>query len=134
MSVAEVDDATGEPASPFDRLSASEERLAAVVARLEQAGVDGKLAVEPDAIPPGVRCRGCGHRHLPRRLRVLEAHRFEGPSSPEDEAILVVVECPTCRARGALVSAYGPAATAEEAEVLAGLGAAYDRAAGTNDG
>ena len=132
MSVAEVGDPTGEPASPFDRLAASEEPLAAVVARLEVAGVGDNLSVEPDAIPPGLRCRACGRRHLPRRLRVLEAHRFEGATSPEDESILVVVECPTCGIRGTLVSAYGPAATAEEAEVLTGLGLAYDRIAGTN--
>lgn len=128
MSVAEVDDATGEPASPFDRLAASEEPLANVVARLERAGADGWLVVEPDSIPPGVRCRECGRLHLPRRLGVLEAYRFEGPSSPEDEAIVVVVECPSCRARGALVSPYGPAAGAAEAEVLGGLGTAYSRA------
>lgn len=127
MTVAEVDDSIGEPTSPFDRLAASEETLAGVIARLERDGVDGTLAVEPDAIPLGVCCRVCGRRHLPRRLRVLEAYRFEGPSSPEDEAIVVVVECPACHTRGALVSAYGPAATAEEAEVLAGLGAAYAR-------
>lgn len=127
MSVAEVDDSTGQPASPFDRLAASEEPLAGVVARLERAGVSGKLVVEPNAIPPGVCCRACGRRHLPHRLPVLEAYRFEGPSSPDDEAIVVVVECPTCQMLGAVVSAYGPAATAEEAEVLTGLGAAYAR-------
>lgn len=127
MSVAEVDEPIGEPASPFDRLAISEEPLAEVMARLEREGVDGKLVVEPNAIPPGVCCRACGRRHLPRRLRVLQAHRFEGPSSPDDEAILLVLQCPTCRTRGALVSAYGPTATAEEAEVLAGLGSAYAR-------
>ena len=67
-----------------------------------------------------------GVEQLVRRLRVLHAHRFEGPSSPEDEAIVLVIECPTC-GMGVLVSAYGPAATAEEADVLAGLGAAYER-------
>lgn len=115
-------------ASPFDRLAASEEPLAAVVARHEQAGANGRFTVESDVIPPGLRCQSCGRRHLPRRLRVLDAHRFEGPSSPDDEAIVVVVECPACGVRGVLVSAYGPAASAEEAEVLADLGAAYGRA------
>lgn len=127
MSVAEFEDVTGDPASSFEHLAASEETLVEVLARLERAGVDGKLVVEPDAIPPGVRCDACGRRHLPRRLAVIEVYRFEGPSSPDDEAIAVVVECPVCRGRGALVSAYGPASTRAEAEVLTGLGAAYER-------
>lgn len=34
----------------------------------------------------------------------------------------MAVECATCGVRGLLVIAYGPAATAEEAEVLTGSG------------
>ena len=127
MSAAEDRGTTDEPVSPFDRLAASEEPLSAVVSRLQRSGLEGTFAVEADVIPPGVRCRTCAHRHLPRRLRVREAYRFEGPSSPEDEAIVVVIECPVCGAAGVLVSAYGPAASAEEADVLAELGAAYER-------
>lgn len=114
--------ASAEPAaSGFDLLGASEELLSEVTARLQGQGFDGTLVIEPDAVPPGVRCRSCGHRHLPRRLTVVEAHRFEGPTSPEDEALLVALRCPTCGTGGVLVTAYGPAATAEEAEVLSEL-------------
>jgi hypothetical protein len=55
-------------------------------------------------------CGGCGRRE---RLGagVIEAlYRFEGPSDPADEAIVLGVRCPSCGRRGVVVSAFGPSA------------------------
>lgn len=129
MSVAEVHSSTGAAPVPFHGLPSSDEPLADVVARVRHAGADGEFRIEPDVIPPAVRCGACGRRHLPHRLRVLDAFRFGGPSSA-GESFVIEVECPRCAARGTLVAVAGPAASAEEAEVLRGLAASYARTAG----
>lgn len=115
------------PAGPFDRLAATEESVADVLARLRAEGFDGDVVFEPEDIPPGLFCRSCARRHLPARAMVHQVHRFEGPTSPEDEAIVVAVTCPRCGARGALVTAYGAAATAEEADLHVALAGRIER-------
>jgi hypothetical protein len=47
--------------------------------------------------------------------------RFEGASDPDDESVVLGLHDPASGARGVLVSAYGPAASASEAEVLSTL-------------
>jgi hypothetical protein len=47
--------------------------------------------------------------------------RFEGPSDPADEAIVLGVSCPDWSRKGILVSAYGPYADPEDAALLAAL-------------
>jgi hypothetical protein len=47
--------------------------------------------------------------------------RFEGPSDPADEAIVLGVSCPTLGVRGVVVSAYGAAMDDEHDAVLAAL-------------
>jgi hypothetical protein len=47
--------------------------------------------------------------------------RFEGPSDPADEAIVLGVSCPDWGRKGVVVSAYGPYADPEEAKLLAAL-------------
>lgn len=47
--------------------------------------------------------------------------RFEGPSDPGDEAIVLGVTCGGWGAKGVIVSAYGPDADPEEAAVLSAL-------------
>jgi hypothetical protein len=44
--------------------------------------------------------------------------RFEGPSDPADEAIVLGVSCPQWGAKGVIVAAYGPDADPEEAALL----------------
>jgi hypothetical protein len=44
---------------------------------------------------------------------VERVYRFEGPSDPADEAIVLGVCCPKCGARGIIVSAFGPDADPE---------------------
>ena len=47
--------------------------------------------------------------------------RFEGPSDPGDEAIVLGVSCPEWGSKGVIVAAYGPDADPEEAAVLVAL-------------
>ena len=47
--------------------------------------------------------------------------RFEGPSDPADEAIVLGVSCPEWGRKGTVVSAYGPYADPEQAAMLAAL-------------
>lgn len=92
------------------------------MARLRAGGFAGEFVLEPEDIPPGLCCRSCGRRHLPERTTIAEVHRFEGPSSPEDEALLLALVCPRCGAKGTVVTGYGPLAAPDEAGLLAALG------------
>ena len=47
--------------------------------------------------------------------------RFEGPSDPGDEAIVLGVHCTQWDRKGTIVSAYGPDADPEEAQLLFAL-------------
>jgi hypothetical protein len=64
------------------------------------------------------RCEACRHHHAPARLAIDRTFRFEGPSDPGDEAIVLGVTCPDCGARGVIVSAYGPDAEPEYLALL----------------
>lgn len=55
-------------------------------------------------------CPRCGQPHDFTNGMVEQQFRFEGDSDPGDEAIVFGIVCPTCGARGVLVSAFGPGA------------------------
>jgi hypothetical protein len=74
------------------------------VALLEAEGYSTEFSLTDD----GVHCDACGRRHDPARVTIRRRFRFEGPSDPGDEAIVLGLECPECGAKGILVSAYGP--------------------------
>jgi hypothetical protein len=58
----------------------------------------------------GLHCSACGNTHLAERAEVLRVFRFEGPSDPDEEAVVYALRCPVCGAGGTLVSAFGPGA------------------------
>jgi len=58
----------------------------------------------------GFTCPVCGAAHRLEQGVVERMYRFEGPSDPADEAIVLGVRCATCGRRGVLVSAFGPSA------------------------
>jgi hypothetical protein len=47
--------------------------------------------------------------------------RLEGASDPADMVAIVAVTCPRCGNQGTAVLAFGPAASAEDSDVLAVL-------------
>ena len=53
-------------------------------------------------------CPQCHTAHVTTDAVIERQFRFEGESDPGDEAIVLGVRCPTCDARGIVVSAYGP--------------------------
>lgn len=57
-----------------------------------------------------LRCGVCGDAHRTEGAMVAAVYRFEGPSDPEEEAVVYAVRCPSCDAGGSIVSAYGPGA------------------------
>jgi hypothetical protein len=68
-------------------------------------------------------CVACGAPH-PLELGVVDRFfRFEGPSDPGDEAIVLAVRCGTCGAHGTLVSAFGPDADPDAFDHLARISA-----------
>ena len=66
----------------------------------------------------GLGCGACDATHGPAVGIIERQYRFEGPSNPDDEAVVFGVNCPSCGARGILVSAYGPGADPEDLEWL----------------
>ncbi|MEY2406814.1 MAG: hypothetical protein QOG39_1730 [Acidimicrobiaceae bacterium] len=79
------------------------------VSLLEAEGYGDDLVVTGTS----VECRVCGSRHELGVVLVERVYRFEGPSDPADEAIVLGVRCPKCGARGIIVSAFGPDADPE---------------------
>jgi hypothetical protein len=59
----------------------------------------------------------------PRGVHIDRQYRFEGASDPDYESLVLAVHDGPSQVRGVLVTAYGPAASASEADILAVLGA-----------
>ena len=53
-------------------------------------------------------CPACGATHGLVDAEIERQYRFEGPSDPGDEAIVLGIRCPDCGERGVLISAFGP--------------------------
>ncbi len=68
-------------------------------------------------------CMSCGAPQELELAVVDQFFRFEGPSDPGDEAIVLGVRCGQCGARGTLVSAFGPDADPDAFEHLARISA-----------
>ncbi|MGH3369631.1 MAG: hypothetical protein ACRDPR_06495 [Nocardioidaceae bacterium] len=64
-----------------------------------------------------------GAAHPVATATVDYAFRFEGPSDPGDEAIVLGVHCVGWGRKGVIVSAYGPDADPETAALLVALAA-----------
>lgn len=93
------------------------ETLSHATARLQADGyVKSFVAVKGGHL----RCAECGDVFSPRDVREDALLRFEGSSDPGDEAVLLALSCPKGH-KGLFASAFGPAATALEADVLASL-------------
>jgi hypothetical protein len=95
------------------------------VDKLESNGFGAQFVLRDGAL----RCSVCGQGHHVQRASVLRVYRFEGPSDPDEEAVVYGLECPNCGAHGTLVSAFGPGADPELADHLVMLDERF-RAAG----
>jgi hypothetical protein len=66
----------------------------------------------------GLECGACGSLHDVAKAEVVQVYRFEGPSDPDEEAVVYAIRCPLCSKGGTLVSAFGPGADPEVADRL----------------
>jgi hypothetical protein len=69
---------------------------------------------------------GIGHAWADHPVPLSEAvvdhtFRFEGPTDPADEAIVLGVSCPALGRKGVVVSAFGPTADPESTDLLLAL-------------
>jgi hypothetical protein len=69
----------------------------------------------------GIEAPERGAPHPAETAIVDHTFRFEGPSDPADEAIVLGVRCPEWGTKGVIVAAYGPDADPDEAAVLVAL-------------
>ncbi|MDH3679454.1 MAG: hypothetical protein OEV40_05820 [Acidimicrobiia bacterium] len=90
------------------------ETLTGAQQRLTAAGFTEHLVVDDGRL----RSTSTGDLHDPEALRVAEIVRFEGESDPDDEAILLAIAGRDNAPIGTMVTAYGPNASDEEAEML----------------
>lgn len=94
---------------------------------LDAQGFGGSFTVVAD----GLSCNACGELHTVATAEVVGVFRFEGPSDPDEEAVVYALRCPLCGAGGTLVSAFGPEADPEIADRLVMLESRFREQPGT---
>ena len=104
------DPAPGDPGEQMTVMS--------LLAGYAAAGYDAEMLVTAEG---RIRCRTCGSDMDPREIHLDSLRRLEGASDPDDMQAVVALSCPHCGAQGALVVAYGPGGSPEDADVLAAL-------------
>jgi len=108
--VAELADLERGGATSLGAVPDAPDTVTEAVAALRALGYDADVEID-DGV---VRCCVCAAAHPFDRLVADHVFRFEGPSDPGDEAIVIGVTCPACGAKSVLVSAYGPDADPEQ--------------------
>ena len=91
--------------------SSHPETVSAALALLASEGYEADFSARSE----GIHCARCGQPHSVEGARVDRIYRFEGNTDPADQAIVLALRCPSCGAKGVLVSGYGP--TTDPAEV-----------------
>ena len=90
------------------------ETLTDAMIRLRAEGYRNDFSANDDG---QLKCGECGLRARPEDMTIHATVRFEGDSNPDDEAILVALEC-GCGCLGQYSTAFGPDTPAADAEVL----------------
>ena len=99
------------------------ETVTEAISALKKRGyiVDFKLSSAGDYVE-------CPDKHLwlsPASLQIEEVHRFEGPTDPADEMIVLALGAPAGWLKGFLVLAYGSYAEATGEQALKAIPMAY---------
>jgi hypothetical protein len=68
-----------------------------------------------------VHCSSCQGDHGAEQVQVDHVYRYEGPSDPDEEAIVLALSCPVCGAKGTLVSGYGPSTDPDDIDLIVAL-------------
>ncbi|HEX9627112.1 MAG TPA: hypothetical protein VGA00_09260 [Acidiferrobacterales bacterium] len=77
------------------------------------------FATEFELINHQLRVPGTGRSYRPDELRIVEYHRFEGESDPDDMAVVYALESRD-GTRGIITDAFGPYADPAIGEVIDG--------------
>jgi hypothetical protein len=88
---------------------ATPDTVSQAIDRLVELGYGADFTIA-DHAHNSTTCRGDDGK---LRFIVRRRFRFEGPSDPGDEAVVVGVVCQACGAKGIVVSAFGPDADDE---------------------
>lgn len=95
-------------------MSEAPETVLDAVRQLDMEGFAASFSLRPD----GLHCGACRALHQTSTAEVVRVYRFEGPSDPDEEAVVYALRCPVCGAGGTLVSAFGPSADPEVVDRL----------------
>jgi len=87
------------------------------MAFLADLGYDEEIRL----VAGGLECDTVDGVHDASSAVVDYTFRFEGPSDPGDEAIVLGITLPKWQVKGVLASAFGPDAEPEQADVLRAL-------------
>src|SRR6478735_1118762 len=66
-------------------------------------------------------CHSCGAAFPAAEVAMSSLRRLEGASDPADMVAVVALTCPRCGSQGTTVLGFGPAAAAEDGDVLGAL-------------
>jgi hypothetical protein len=102
---------------PIDALGAAPDTVAEALRLLEGAGYRAELSSRRGH----VHCDACLDEWLPVAGVVERIFRFEGPSDPDEEAMVLALHCARCGAKGVLISGYGPSADPDDIDVILAL-------------
>jgi hypothetical protein len=116
---------TNEP--PTDLSGSDGTTVSAIVAGYARDGFTGSFA----AVAEGrLTCLTCEESSPASSVAMSALRRMEGESDPDDMVAVVALACPSCGARGTAVLGFGPAATAEDSDVLRDLRDERDQTTG----
>lgn len=92
--------------------------LTEVLAAYTDAGFAGSFTVTEDS---RLACNACQRIAAPAEVRMTSMRRLEGASDPDDMLAIVAITCPNCGVQGTTTLGFGPAAAAQDSDVLRGL-------------
>jgi hypothetical protein len=96
-----------------------ESTITEVLEGYAQGGFSGSFVVSDEG---ELECVECGTVAPPDRYSMSSLRRLEGSSDPADMVAVVAITCPECAFRGTVILGFGPNATAQDSDVLKGLG------------
>jgi len=92
-----------------------DDSVVTVLAAFADAGWTANHLVCPGGV---IECGDCHEVSAAAELDVAAQHRVEGASDPDDMQIVLGFPCPRCGAKGAVVAAYGPTASENDADFM----------------
>ncbi len=92
--------------------------LTEVLDAYQEAGFATAFTVTSDAM---LECNSCHQVAWPSDVAMSSLRRLEGASDPDDMMAVVAITCPHCSAQGTTTLGFGPAASPQDSDVMAGL-------------